>query len=524
MKINLMKRIVSGITCAMLTMGMIGTTPVSAINGDATIDTTKSVTLTIHKLAPKPVENAMEGNGVKLSNLPKGTSGLPGIQFKISKTNIKIAPGDVSTLSVTAAQVKADSATYNVTEKKIVTTGEDGTVVVTGLEQAVYLVEEIPNPSVKSPIPDFLVSLPMTNADGNGWNYDVHVYPKNDVIDGPKIDKDVKSTNNDHTSAKVGDKVEWIIRPEIPSDLYFTDAKNEEVYAKNFEIVDNIDAALKYIDTEDPSFKINGVDVALVKGIDYTATLVGATDGKGGTFTIKLLNPGMKKIMEAANYKNPITELKKLDIYFKTEITKDALSKDAIFNGATLNYTNHSNKNYNPSVADGDKPEVHTGSTGLTKYAKDTNDVLKDAEFKIASSQENAKAGRFLQYDSVTGKVSEWTEGAANDYTVKSGVDGVVKFQGLAFDEANINGSKDYWIVETQAPNEYSLLKDPVKVTVEKNSSLDNSIATVKIYNAHKFRLPLTGGKGNTIFIVAGTSLIIFAGILLVLSRKKKNA
>ena len=43
--------------------------------------------------------------------------------------------------------------------------------------------------------------------------------------------------------------------------------------------------------------------------------------------------------MEAANYKNPITELKKLDIYFKTEITKDALSKDAIFNGATLNYT-----------------------------------------------------------------------------------------------------------------------------------------------------------------------------------------
>lgn len=151
-----------------------------------------------------------------MSNLQKGTSGLPGIQFKISKTNIKIALGDVSTLSVTAAQVKADSATYNVTEKKIVTTGEDGTVVVTGLEQAIYLVEEIPNPSVKSPIPDFLVSLPMTNADGNGWNYDVHVYPKNDVIDGPKIDKDVKSTNNDHTSAKVGDKVEWIIRPEIP--------------------------------------------------------------------------------------------------------------------------------------------------------------------------------------------------------------------------------------------------------------------------------------------------------------------
>lgn len=59
MKSNLMKRIVSGITCAMLTMGMIGTTPVSVINGDATIDTTKSVTLTIHKLAPKPVEKAM---------------------------------------------------------------------------------------------------------------------------------------------------------------------------------------------------------------------------------------------------------------------------------------------------------------------------------------------------------------------------------------------------------------------------------------------------------------------------------
>lgn len=524
MKSKLIKKVVSIVTCGILTICMMGTKPVFATNGAATIDTTKSVTLTIHKLAPVPTEGAVEGNGSKLNSLPNGTSGLPGIQFKISKTNIKIAPGDVSTLSVTAAQVKADPTTYNVTEKKIVTTGEDGTVVVNGLEQAIYLVEEIPNPSVKNPAPDFLVSLPMTNPDGNGWNYDVHVYPKNDIIDGPKIDKDVKNTGNNHASANVGDKVEWIIRPEIPSDLYFTDAEGKPVYAKNFEIVDNIDSALKYVDTEESVFKINGVNVNLVKNTDYTSTLVGATDGKGGTLTIKLLNPGMKKVMEAANYTNPITELKRLDIYFKTEITKDALSKDAIFNDATLNYTNSSNQSYNPSVKDVDKPEIHTGSTGLTKYAKDTNAVLKDAEFKIASSEENAKAGRFLQYDNVTGKVSQWTEGATNDYTVISGTDGVVKFQGLAFDEANVNGTKDYWIVETKAPSEYSLLKDPVKVTVSKNSSLDNSVNTVKVYNAHKFRLPLTGGKGNTIFVVAGISLITFAGILMVVSRKKKNA
>ena len=48
-----------------------------------------------------------------------------------------------------------------------------------------YYVSETNAPAnVTGKTDDFLVSLPMTNVEGNDWIYDVHVFPKNKTTYG----------------------------------------------------------------------------------------------------------------------------------------------------------------------------------------------------------------------------------------------------------------------------------------------------------------------------------------------------
>lgn len=60
------------------------------------------------------------------------------------------------------------------------TTGADGTVTFSNLPLGMYLViETTPPAGVTKAVDPFIVSIPMTKADGKGWMYDVDVYPKN---------------------------------------------------------------------------------------------------------------------------------------------------------------------------------------------------------------------------------------------------------------------------------------------------------------------------------------------------------
>lgn len=59
------------------------------------------------------------------------------------------------------------------------TTGEDGTVVYDNLELGRYYAKLTPLDGINTNyFEDFLVDIPMTNAQGNGWDYDVTVEPK----------------------------------------------------------------------------------------------------------------------------------------------------------------------------------------------------------------------------------------------------------------------------------------------------------------------------------------------------------
>lgn len=57
--------------------------------------------------------------------------------------------------------------------------GTQAPLVFDDLPLGLYYVAETKAPSGYRAVAPFLVTVPMSNADGTSWNYDVHVYPKN---------------------------------------------------------------------------------------------------------------------------------------------------------------------------------------------------------------------------------------------------------------------------------------------------------------------------------------------------------
>ena len=117
--------------------------------------------------------------------------------------------------------------------------------------------------------------------------------------------------------------------------------------------------------------------------------------------------------------------------------------------------------------------------------------------------------------------------------------------------EITIKGvaSGDYSITEVEAPNGYNKLTEDVTVTAEKTSAIttnttfyikdgavvandtadsktvtyiNNNLAAtaILVINKSGAELPSTGGMGTTIFYIAGTVLVLGAGVILVTRRR----
>ena len=162
----------------------------------ATIDTTKKGSLTIEKY---------EGKAGDLSKP------FPGIDFTIYQVadivQEKDASGNVSINYVSKIDdltITADT-TYSAIKSQIDAAVEAGTLEVktetttlegdepnqkavarfNDLPLGIYLVVESKYPSqVVNPSANFLVSIPMTKADGKGWEYNVVAQPKNETVYG----------------------------------------------------------------------------------------------------------------------------------------------------------------------------------------------------------------------------------------------------------------------------------------------------------------------------------------------------
>ena len=277
----------------------------------------------------------------------------------------------------------------------------------------------------------------------------------------PKVEihKGVKDVQN-QDSGYNGDEVhDWVIQSNVPLGI--------DEFTK-YVITDVIDERLEFLGTETITAKIvDGEELA--KDTDYKVNY------DENTRTLKI-----SFIEDAFVAGKSLPENSIIEIRFNTKFAVDengniiALNQ-AIPNTAELTYNNGTEEETKKS----ETPEVHTGVVGLFKYDEKTGNALEGAEFKIATTKENAENGVFVK------------DVSGNDSIAISNEKGVATFTGLEFGEDAINDIKyktiyettgaevykynweeaetKYYIVETKSPAGYRKIEEPIEVTVNKD-------------------------------------------------------
>lgn len=159
------------------------------------IDGSQTASLTIHKYEMEDTSTAeQEGTGYNTdaSFIPDDAKPLASVSFKITKikdwsstsqyitTIYENTPIPTPAEAVELIAEMEENGENPFTRTK--TTDNNGTASFTDLPLGIYFVQETSSPShVVGAVKDFVVTLPITNTEGNGWKYDVDVYPKNET-------------------------------------------------------------------------------------------------------------------------------------------------------------------------------------------------------------------------------------------------------------------------------------------------------------------------------------------------------
>lgn len=392
---------------------------------------------------------------------------VPGVgPYSFDSSAMTMTDGASHTYAVTAADPASVTTAANVEFSA------DG-IAVADLDQGIYLVvEDIAGSSpvdgsgdpinVTSRVANFVVSVPMTNPEGDGWLVDVHVYPKNESMT-------VTKTSDKPTGVAVGETITYTITSDVPEDM-------ETVSA--YSIYDLFDACLTPLASTGSTTGVTAkgvegsTDITLTFPTDYTVTVAGQK------VTVALTLDGIAKLKNADQFVVTLAAQTNSGILAKTGLVWD--------NDATLEFVNAAG---DPFERTSDKTENHTH--GLRVHKKnESGQALSGAAFAL-----------YLDDDGELGA-------KVGDLAADTDIHEIL---GLV--------AGDYWLVETLAPSGYNLLAKPVKVTVPENAA--NNMHEIDLANSRGFTLPLTGDIGTITLTVAGIALVGFA--VMVASKKKSQ-
>ncbi|WP_158524089.1 SpaH/EbpB family LPXTG-anchored major pilin [Clostridium perfringens] len=395
----------------------------------------------------------------------------------------------------------------------------DGNVKTT-VDLGYYLVLETTEASQGAAVVSTAMLTPVPKKENDNWQYDVILVPKDS---SPTLEKKIVIDNQktDTSTANIGDIIKYEVNAIIPT--YEPNAQNI-VYKFN----DTMSKGLTY--DEESGFIITSGDKTFIKGQDYTIT---QTKSENGETNIEV---SFKYESIKAYSTLPIT-LKYQAILNENAIVNPEIT-DGNTNKVTLTYTNNPDLESNYKVLE-DKVTTYTWGFGVKKVDSENISIdLAGAAFSVRDKNGNV-IGKYT-YDSTGNVVLLKGKGVTDK-------NGRVIFTGLK--------EGDYFIKEEKAPKGYSLLKEPVKVTItaqkddngeytgqatisvtngNEAGSIINNITmndgnvlfNVQIKNYAGISLPGTGGIGTDGFIkiglvLLGVVIILGAGYVVLDKRKR---
>ena len=425
------------------------------------------------------------------------------------------------------------------------------------LDLGLYLVVETKVPEmVTSTCNPFFISLPMTSGDGNGWIYDVTVYPKN-LTGDPTLDKTLRESKDDtgkHNgtsgitdgyaatgTASDGDIVDYQIVSTLPS------ITSASTYLTCYTFVDTLSKGITY----------NKNDVVLEFFSDAACTDKIATWREGeGKFTV--------------TYSTADTGESKMTIAMTAEGLKEINTSKAVYaessmvnsgySDCTLRITYAATVSSSADVVYGDNGNPNEVVLTWKRTSQDSYDTLKDAAKVYTYGLELTKV--FSDGKGDFSKVQFVMQNKTDGYYVKAKLDeatGVyyvtdhvvdkkdatrlVPVSGEGKGKIIVKGLEDdaYTITEIKTADGYTLLKNAISVVITRendsaSATVDgnqvnmltdngsaNALAPLSVVNTSGFDLPATGDRGVWIYGLAGILLMAGSAACIVITTRKKS-
>lgn len=390
--------------------------------------------------------------------------------------------------------------------------------------------------------------------------------------DKPEVEKEVLKKNgadwSDQTDYSVGDTVPFRITAAVPSNID---------KLTTYKLIDTFEADKFNVDAN--SFKI-----AFYTGEDTLTVNTSVTVEPASILTMNS-NTGWTLDFSAADIRTALknNNITTIEVTYNAELTGDAVTAgDGNVNTIGLEFTNH----IYPSVTDDtdDPVEPDTGVKEETTTITDKAAVytfglqlIKTFKNGTPSASVNATFDLYEKLaDDATGSEVVTLPGDSSikvkkigTYTTDASGKIVLNTTQTVSDNDKAFSNGTYYFVETKTADGYNLLKEPVKVEIQKyyertfqttttttkyddagnviptpvvtttgtdkttyysdeahqNEITDVSVLTtsVNVENRKGFSFPVTGGKGTIVFTVAGLALMIGAVLIFFASKKRKH-
>ncbi|WP_346663739.1 SpaH/EbpB family LPXTG-anchored major pilin [uncultured Merdimonas sp.] len=522
------------------------------------------------------------GGDVKiLYDIPKELEGILGLtdvrgNHKHTSDEINDAMKDALTENTKTKNALEDYIQHISGKAAMPLTSENGITSATNLSTGLYLVVETKVPaSVHTTVDPFFVSLPMTDAQGESWFYDVEVYPKNQTTPDPSLDKMVRQDDDavlydkpeyaDTATGSEGDRMDFLFVSHLPQ------ITSGATYLEQYTFVDKMDkgltygqdAAIYFYETEEDA-KTNNTEHAMDVWEHGSEMFTESHDGSNSDYnqmTIQMTAAGLKEI-------NPAKAGLYMVVAYTATVNSDAtpvLGDMGNVNDVKLTWKRTSDDEVKTVE---DKAKVYT-------YGLDI-----DKKFS-GSKKGDATQVEFVLQNQTDGHYVTAKREAPGVYYVTDANKGATEKDGTVFSPATdgslvINGleADTYVLTEVDTADGFALLKDPILIAITgtedqitpsqttrydsqdetnnpnknvievegerasakvdgkdaamlsqtvKNLESSNASVDMEIINTPSFTLPKTGGYGTLIFTLAGCMAALTGVIILTRKGKKED-
>lgn len=459
---------------------------------DASGDALNQGTFYIYKIADLQNVNGAQLNYEPVTSLKNATTPVTSADLN-----------QLGTLSTSQLEAKATEYYDLVKNDEYKSVNGGGTV--NGLDLGLYLVYEAVAPTDYTAGVPFFVDVPRTNDNGLTWDYNITVHPKNakEDLNLTKTVDDQFVTPGQTISYTVSGSLAYLNQQQLAGEeayILLDDTLTGDLTMDDEYYGDN--ATPLYASIENIK-KIEAGEENVADNVQVT--LKPAKNG----FTLRIDGEDLKK------YNG-----QKFTITYNVKVgeTYTAGSDIVASNKATITSTANPDEGIpTPDV------DVYTFAIQLTKKGSDgTTFGVGEAKFELYGATEN---GEFDANNKIKDEVSTDDKGQ-------------IIFDGLDVDE---NGTI-YYLKETATKSGYTLLANPIKVTLTpvydevsdtyyvdyqiddgtRQTENNDRIADVEVINNLGFSLPSTGGMGTYLFTIGG--IVIMAGAAFALIAMKKRA